>query len=186
MKLGCKVLWVTVGTPFETATAVPLNDPSKLAALGNPALDWSVIDQLRQGLTVSVVLKGIMNPEEADTAVKRGVQGLIVSNYGGRFVQGLASPFAMLPSIADAVGGKIPLLIDGGFRRGSDILKALVLGAQAVMVTRPPLWGLAAYGAEGVQAVMEMLQSELARNMTMIGARTPKMLTRGMIRSHPR
>ena len=186
VKLGCKVLCITVGTPYEIAGASPLTDPSKLTAFGNPALDWSVIDQLRQGLGVAVVLKGIMSPEDADTAVKRGVQGIIVSNYGGRFVQGLASPISMLPSIVDAVGGKIPVLVDGGFRRGTDVLKALILGAKAVLLGRPPLWGLAAYGADGVQAVMELMQSELARNLAMVSATTPKELTRSMIKIHSR
>lgn len=96
--------------------------------------------------------------------MKRGIQGIVVSNYG-RSVHGMASPFAMLPAITAAVGGKIPVLIDGGFRRGSDVLKALILGAQAVLLSRPALWGLAAHGADGVQAVMEMVQSELARNI---------------------
>ena len=82
------------------------------------------------------------------------------------------------------VGRTIPVLIDGGFRRGTDILKALIVGAQAVLVTRPALWGLAAYGADGVQAVLEMAQTELARNMIMIGAPTPKELRRNMIRIH--
>jgi 4-hydroxymandelate oxidase len=186
VKLGCKVICITVGTPYEIAAAAPLTDPSKLAALGNPALDWSVIDQLRQGLGAPVVLKGIMSPEEADVAVKRGIQGIVVSNYGGRFLHGLASPIAMLPSIADAVGGRIPVLIDGGFRRGTDVLKALILGAQAVLLTRPPLWGLAAYGAAGVQAVMEMAQSELARNAAMVGAPNLRALNRNMVRIHSR
>jgi isopentenyl diphosphate isomerase/L-lactate dehydrogenase-like FMN-dependent dehydrogenase len=90
----------------------------------------------------------------------------------------------VLPSIADAVGEKIPVLVDGGFRRGTDILKALILGAQAVLLCRPVLWGLAAYGAKGVQTVMEMAQTELARNMVMVGAPNVKALSRSMIRIH--
>ena len=159
--LGCKVLLITVSTP----------------------IDWMAIDKIRQGLKVPVVVKGIMNPADAGTAVKRGVQGIVISNY-----RAAASPsaFWMLAPIADALGGRIPILIDGGFRRGTDILKALILGAQAVMVTRPVLWGLAGYGADGVQSVMEMLQTELARNMIMIGAVTPRELKRDMIRIHSR
>ena len=159
--LGCKVLFITVTKP----------------------IDWNAIDKIRHGLKVPVVVKGIMNPADAGTAVKRGMQGIVISNY-----RAAASPsaFGMLPPIADVVGGKIPILIDGGFRRGTDILKAMILSAQAVMVTRPVLWGLAGYGADGVQSVMEMLQTELARNMIMIGAVTPKDLKRDMIRIHSR
>ncbi len=159
--LGCKVLFITVSKP----------------------IDWMAIDKIRQGLKVPVVVKGIMNPTDAGTAVKRGFQGIVISNY-----RAAASPsaFGMLPAIVDVAGGKIPILIDGGFRRGTDILKAMILGAEAVMVTRPVLWGLAGYGADGVQSVMEMLQTELARNMIMIGAVTPKDLKRDMIKIHSR
>ena len=159
--LGCKVLFITVSKP----------------------VDWIAIDKIRQGLNVQVVVKGIMNPADAGTAVKRGLQGIAISNY-----RAAASPsaFGMLPPIVDVVSGKIPILIDGGFRRGTDILKALILGAQAVLVTRPVLWGLAGYGADGVQSVMEMLQTELARNMIMIGAVTPKNLRHDMIKIHSR
>ena len=136
---------------------------------------------MRQGLNIPIVVKGIGNHRDAANAVKHGVDGIVVSNYGAALGP---SPFAVLPSVVDAVGGKIPVLIDGGFRRGTDILKALVVGAQAVFITRPVLWGLAAYGADGVQAVLEMIQTELARNMIMIGAPTPKALSRNMIRMH--
>ena len=161
VKLGCKVVVITARTPQE--------------------LDWVGIDRMRQGLNVPIVVKGIRNPRDAASAVKHGVDGIVVSNYGAALGP---SPFAVLPSVVDAVGGKVPVLIDGGFRRGTDILKALIVGAQAVLVTRPALWGLAAYGADGVQAVLEMTQTELARNMIMIGASTPKELRRNMIRFH--
>jgi len=171
-KAGCKAVCVTVGTPQRPT--------------GNPGLDWSGIDRLRQGLSVPVLLKGIMTPEEAHTAVQRGAQGIIVSNHGGRFVPGLAAPIDALASILDAVGGKAPVLIDGGFRRGTDIMKALALGARAVLITRPVLWGLAAYGAGGVQTVVEMLQTEMARNMGLAGKPNLKALDRSMLRIHRR
>src|SRR5207248_3098411 len=123
----------------------------------------SAIDRLRQGLQVPVLLKGIMSPDEARKAVGMGVHGIVVSNYPA--ITGVASPMEMLPSIVDAVGGKIAVLIDGSFRRGSDIVKALALGAQAVLLGRPPLWGLAAYGADGVQKIVELIQTEFARVM---------------------
>ena len=133
-----------------------------------------------------MIIKGIVTPEEAETAVKRGVQGIVVSNYGGRYPRGSVSPIMALSSIADAVGGKIPVLVDGSLRRGTDILKALIMGAQAVLLTRPPLWGLAVYGAAGVQSVMEMAQTELARNTAMVGAASLKGLNRNMIKIHAR
>jgi len=149
-------------------------------------MDWSWVDRLRQGTTVPLVLKGIMSPEEAETAAKRGAQGIVVSNHGGRFAGGLAAPIDMLPSIADAVGGKVPILIDGSLRRGTDILKALALGARAVLVGRPPLWGLAAYGAEGVQTVLAMLQSELARSMGLAGRPNLAAVDRSLVQIHRR
>jgi 4-hydroxymandelate oxidase len=143
-----------------------------------------MIDKIRQGLGVPVVLKGIMTAEEAMEAVKRGIEGIVVSNYGGLLTKGLVSPMEMLPAIADAVAGKVPVLIDGGFRRGSDIMKALAFGARAVLVGRPALWGLAAYGAEGVQSVFEMLQTELGRSASQCGKANVKAIDRSAIKVH--
>ena len=174
VKLGCKAVVITVGTPLAASSRTA------------PAPDWNAIDRLRQGLDVPVVVKGIVTPEEAGAALKRGVQGIVVSNYGGRYPRGAAPPLSALPGIADAVAGKMAVLYDGSLRRGTDILKALILGAQAVLITRPPLWGLAVYGAAGVQSVMEMAQTELARNTAMVGAVSPRSLTRGAIKIHSR
>jgi isopentenyl diphosphate isomerase/L-lactate dehydrogenase-like FMN-dependent dehydrogenase len=186
VKAGCRAICLTVGAPYQPAGAEGPPNPSRLPALGYPAMDWSWVDRLRQRITVPLVLKGIMNPEEAETAVKRGAQGIVVSSHGGRFASGLAASIEMLPSIADAVGGKVPLLIDGSFRRGTDILKALALGARAVLVSRPPLWGLAAYGAEGVQTVLAMLQSELARSMGLAGRPNLAAIDRSLVQIHRR
>ena len=109
----------------------------------------------------------IMSPEEARTAVEKGIAGIVVSDYGGLLVSGLAAPVEVLPSIAEAVGGKVPILIDGGFRRGTDALMALALGARAILLARPPMWGLAGYGADGVGTLLKLLQTELARDMAM-------------------
>ena len=137
--------------------------------MANPSLDWPYIDRLRQQIEVPVLLKGIMSPEEARTAVEKGIQGIVVSNHGGRFVTGLVQPMTVLPAIADAVGTKVPILIDGSFRRGSDVLKALALGARAVLLGRPPLWGLGAFGAAGVERVLRMMQAELVLTMARTG-----------------
>ena len=148
--------------------------------------DWAAIDRLRQGLRIPVMLKGIMSPEEARAAIGKGIDGIVVSNYGGQPRSGMAAPIEVLPAIAEAVAGKAPILIDGSFRRGADILKALALGARAVMLGRPPLWALAAYGSAGVQAMLELLQTELARDMAMCGKPNLKSLDPGVVKIHAR
>jgi 4-hydroxymandelate oxidase len=183
---GCKAVCITVGTPYQPAGAAGAPKPSRLPPMSNPAADWKVIDRLRQGIRVPVLLKGIMTPEEARTAVERGVQGIVVSNHGGHFTTGLAAPIEVLPSIVDAVGGKAPVFIDGSFRRGTDVIKGLALGARAVLVCRPSLWGLAAYGTEGVRTVLELLQTELARDMAMCGKVTLQTLDRSLVTIHQR
>jgi 4-hydroxymandelate oxidase len=182
VQAGCKAICFTVGVPFRNADA--RIGPAKLAAISRPALNWGVIDQLRKGLNVPVLIKGIMTPEEATAAIRRGVQGIVVSNYGGLLTPGVASSMEMLPSIAEAVAGKAPVLIDGSFRRGSDIFKALAFGASAVMIARPIAWGLAAYGQEGAQQVLEMLQTELGRDMAQTGKVTLKDIDRTVVKLH--
>ena len=152
---GCRVLCIAVGV---STARTPVG------------IDWpAAVEGLRQAATVPVVVKGIMNPEDARKAIEHGAGGVVVSNHGGLVTGGGALPVDVLPAVADAVGGQVPVLVDGSFRRGTDILKGLALGATAVMLARPPMWGLAAYGAVGVQTVMELLQAELARNMAATG-----------------
>ncbi|MFN7923810.1 MAG: alpha-hydroxy-acid oxidizing protein [Bryobacteraceae bacterium] len=148
------------------------------------AADWSAIDTVRKGLSVPFLLKGVMSPADAKAAADRGVQGIVVSSYRGRSANGMAATIEMLPAVADAVSGKIPILVDSGFTRGSDILKALALGARAVVVTRPVLWGLAAHGSRGVQTVLELIQTELARDMAMCGNPNLKSITKAVVRVH--
>ena len=186
VEAGCRAVCLTVGTPYQPTGAKGYPRLSRLAVMGHPALDWAYIERIRREITVPLLLKGIMDPGEARMAVDRGVQGIVVSSHGGRFVQGLADPISVLPSIADAVGEKVPVLVDGGFRRGSDILKALALGATAVLVGRPALWGLAAYGALGVQRVLELLQTELASDMTMCGTVNMGAITGDFVKIHRR
>jgi len=147
-------------------------------------VDWKAIEQIRQGLDVPIVIKGVMTPQDAKTAIEHGVHGIVVSDHGAAGAK--TSPIEVLPAIADTVSGKAVVLVDGSFRRGTDILKALVLGAQGVLLARPVMWGLAAYGAEGVQSVIELLQSDLARHMGAVGASNLKSLTRNHIRIHRR
>jgi 4-hydroxymandelate oxidase len=160
---GCKALCITIGRA-----------------------DWGAIDRLRQGVGIPCLLKGIMSPEEARDAIAKGIDGIVVSNYGLPAGKALASPMEVLPAIAGAVAGKVPILIDGSFRRGSDIMKALALGARAVMIGRPVLWALAAYGSAGVQTLLEMLQTELARDMAMSGKPNLKSLDPSAVKIHAR
>ena len=159
---------------------------AKAVCLTGGGVDWAAVDQLRKGLSVPFLLKGIMGEAEAKAAVERGVQGIVVSGYRGPGATGLASSIEVLPAVAEAVGGRVPILIDGGFRRGSDVLKALALGARAVLVTRPVLWGLAAYGAPGVQQAIELLQTEVARDMGMCGKPNLAAIDKTLVRVHRR
>jgi 4-hydroxymandelate oxidase len=174
--VGCKVLCATVGPEEPAGAGTPLR----------AGIDWSALDQLRKAVKAPVVLKGVMSPVEARKAVSAGVQGLVVSNYAPRTVPGVASPIEALPAIVDAVSGKAAILMDGSIRRGSDVLKALALGAQAILVARPAVWGLAAYGAAGVQSVVELIQTEFARDMVMCGRVNIKSIDRSVVRIHRR
>jgi 4-hydroxymandelate oxidase len=170
---GCKALCVTMGG--ESA-----------ASPSSAGLDWKEIDRFSKGIGVPVVLKGVMSPDEARKAAASGAAGVIVSNYAARSITGVASPIEVLPSIVDAVGGKVQILIDGSFRSGADVLKAMAMGAQGVLLGRPALWGLAAYGAEGVQTIVELIQSGLARDMAMCGRVNIKAIDSTVVKIHRR
>jgi len=145
-------------------------------------LTWAFLDELKAWAKVPVLIKGILTAEDARLCVERGAAGIIVSNHGARRLDHTPSTIEVLPEIVDAAEGKIPVLIDGGFRRGTDILKALALGAKAVMVGRPAVWGLGAYGAAGVQRVIELLQTELARAMGLAGCASLASINRSVVR----
>lgn len=170
--VGCKVICVTAGVEEGTAARA--------------GIDWGALTRLCKSVQAPVVLKGVMSPDEARKAVGAGARGVIVSNYAARAIPGVASPIAALPAVADAVGGKTAILMDGSIRRGSDVLKALALGAQAVLVARPAIWGLAAYGAAGVQSVVELVQTEFARDMVMCGRVSIKAIDRSVVQVHRR
>ena len=178
----CLAICISIGAPYQHDPASSL----KLAPVASPRVDWPAIDRVRRAAQKPVLIKGIMSPAEARAAVQHGVDGIIVSAPAARVVHGIASPIEMLPAVVDAVAGAIPVLADGGFRRGTDVLAALALGARAVLVTRPVLWGLTAYGAEGVQTVMEMLQSETARDMALCGKRNLAAIDRTLVKVHLR
>jgi 4-hydroxymandelate oxidase len=140
--------------------------------LSNPTFNWRDLEWLRSFVKVPLLLKGIMNPEDAMRAVEAGVDGIIVSNHGGRNLDMLPATIEALPRVVDAVRGRIPVLMDSGIRRGTDILMALALGARAVLIGRPYAYGLAAGGAEGVERVIRIVRQEFERAMALTGRRS--------------
>ncbi|MBM3724492.1 MAG: alpha-hydroxy-acid oxidizing protein [Acidobacteria bacterium] len=150
-----------------------------------PSLNWSYIEWVKGAVNLPIILKGILHPEDAALAVKYGADAISVSNHGGRQMDGVIAPLDALPDAVEATGGRIPVLMDGGIRRGSDVIKALALGAKAVLLGRAPLWGLGAYGQPGVERVLTMLSDEVKLGLALSGARTPADLKPGMIRRRP-
>ncbi|PYI10685.1 S-2-hydroxy-acid oxidase [Aspergillus sclerotiicarbonarius CBS 121057] len=137
------------------------------------SLTWTTtLPFLRRITNMKIILKGVMTPEDASLAVRHGVDGIIVSNHGGRQLDATCATLEALPEIVDAVGGAIPVILDGGVRSGTDVFKALAIGADFVLVGRPALWGLAVQGREGVAGVMHILERELSRTMALAGVRS--------------
>ena len=156
---------------------VQSNSPESVSALAarmgsllDPSMSWEDVDMVRAHWKGRLILKGVLHPDEAALAVKHGVDAIIVSNHGGRQLNGAIASARALPAVVQAVNGAIPVLLDGGIRRGSDIFKAVALGASAVLIGRPHLWGLSVAGKDGVQWVLEMLHGELDRTMGLAGA----------------
>ena len=145
-------------------------------------LEWGFIDQLKEQLKVPLLVKGILTAEDAELAVRHGADGIVVSNHGGRYLEYAPATIEVLPEIISAVGGKTTVLVDSGFRRGTDVLKALAMGARAVLVGRPPLWGLGAYGEAGVTRVLELLRTELALAMGLCGKPNLDSLDRSLLK----
>ena len=138
----------------------------------NPSLTWKDIESIAGEVTVPVIVKGICRADDALQAVRHGAKGIIVSNHGGRQLDGAPATIEVLPAVAQALGGRVPVLVDGGIRRGTDVLKALASGAKAVLVGRPLLWGLAMGGEAGVRQALEMLGKEFDLAMALCGCAT--------------
>ena len=136
----------------------------------------------RDTVKTRLLVKGLMTAEDATLAVAAGLDGIVVSNHGGRAEDGGRSTIDALPEMLEAVGGKLPMLVDSGFRRGTDIAKALAMGARGVCVGRPYLWGLGAFGQPGVERVLGLLQTELRAAMMQLGAPSLKDLVPAMVR----
>jgi 4-hydroxymandelate oxidase len=165
-------------TPSRRQTPLPYRVEPTFQA----QLNWDFLDELKSYTKVPLLVKGILTPEDAKLAAERGASGVVVSNHGGRYLDGAPSTIEALPDIVDAVGGRIPVLLDGGFRSGTDVLKALAIGAEAALVGRSPLWGLCAYGQPGVTRVLEMLQTELALAMGLAGKPNLASIDRSLVR----
>ena len=157
-------------------------DLSGLPNIQSSAMTWETIKRMRDATKMKVVLKGILAHEDAELAVKAGVDGIIVSNHGARSEDSGRSTIDALPEIIQAVNGRMPVLVDSGFRRGTDIAKALCMGATAVCVGRPYIWGLGAFGQPGVERVLELLRTELYAIMQQVGAPSIRHLVPGMVR----
>ena len=145
-------------------------------------LSWNTIKRMRDITRMKIVLKGIVTPEDAELSVQNGIDGILVSNHGGRGEDNGRSTIDALPEIIAAVNGRMSVIVDSGFRRGTDVIKALAMGAQAVGVGRPYLWGLGAFGQEGVERVLELLRTETRAAMQQCGVRSVKELNPSFVR----
>jgi isopentenyl diphosphate isomerase/L-lactate dehydrogenase-like FMN-dependent dehydrogenase len=184
---GATWLSVTVDHPYTPNRDVNIRNgfPGYEAGVlrpATPSVTWEYLEWLRSGSKLPLIVKGILNGEDAEAAVKHGAHAIIVSNHGGRAYDGAVPTLVALPECVDAVGGKIPVFIDGGIRRGTDVLKALALGAKAVFIGRPHCWALMAFGAVGVQRVTELLHAELTVAMGLVGAPNLAAIKRSMVR----
>ena len=209
---GCPVLMITVdrlgGRNQETFLRLRRTDPRECAGCHVPGVQnqvrrrpnydgidmagvpnlqsanmtWDFIAKVRQISKMKIVLKGILTHEDARMALLNGVDGILVSNHGGRSEDNGAASLDSLPEVVDAVGGKMAILFDGGIRRGSDIIKAMALGANAVCIGRPYLWGLGAFGQPGVERVLELLRTEMVAGMQQVGVRSWQELTPAFVR----
>jgi 4-hydroxymandelate oxidase len=152
-------------TGFDMPFGLPHSD-----LVFDPNITWDDIAWIREHAPLPILVKGIMTAEDARLAVEAGADGVVVSNHGARQLDAVAATITVLPEIAEAVDGRIPVLMDGGVRRGTDVFKAIALGATAVMVGRPICWGLAVGGEEGVADVLRILRGELENTMALAGA----------------
>lgn len=177
----CNVCHIPGTTFADRAMLQGLNAPRNISTQ-NLSMDWDWVKRLRDSTNMKLVIKGITHPEDARLAVRVGVDAIHVSNHGGRADESGFATIDSLPEVVDVVRGRVPVIVDGGIRRGTDVLKALALGADAVCIGRPYVWGLGAFGQEGVAKVFQILDSELEVAMRQAG--TPRLadITRAALR----
>jgi 4-hydroxymandelate oxidase len=202
--LGFGALVITVDVPvsgrrerdLRTGWTVPAGLTVPVAGLGglppheyvaqiSPSVTWDDLGSFASDSGLPVLIKGILAVEDALLACDHGVAGIVVSNHGGRQLDGVPAAVDVLPEIVDAVEARLEVLVDGGVRRGTDVVKALALGARAVLAGRAPVWGLAAAGAEGVRGVLELLRAEVELALQLLGCEAPAEVTRGHVRRAP-
>jgi len=180
--------WCTSGVPRDAQGNLIYKEGDQPWTTGHypsrpfPTPTWETVRRLREMTDLPIVIKGVLTAEDTAMAVRSGMSGVIVSSHGARQLDHVGGPIEALPECVQAAGGKIPVLIDGGFRRGTDILKALALGATAVGIARPYLWGMTAFGQEGVARVIELLRVELALDMGMAGVAKISDIGRKLVR----
>lgn len=151
--------------------------PARAFESMSASVSWSQLERLASLSRLPIILKGILTAEDARLACEHPVAAIVVSNHGGRQLDGVAATIDALPEVVEAVDGRLEVLVDGGIRRGTDVVTALALGAQAVLVGRPPVWGLAADGEAGARRVLELLRSEVELALQLVGCRSPAGLT---------
>jgi 4-hydroxymandelate oxidase len=160
--------------------------PADMFAQMDGTITWRTLEQLAADVDMPVLLKGVITGEDAHLACEHGAAGIVVSNHGGRQLDGAPATIEALPEVVDAVRGRLEVLVDGGIRRGADIVKALALGAQAVLAGRAVLWGLAADGEQGARRVLELLGEEIELALVLTGCDSPAALTRAHVQRSPR
>lgn len=152
-----------------------------IASLYDQSLSWKHLEWLRSITKLPILIKGILRPDDAELAIANGASGIIVSNHGGRQLDTVPATISVLPKIVEAVAGRVDVYVDGGVRRGTDVLKALAYGAKAVFLGRPILWGLACAGQAGVEQVLELLREDLDRTMVLSGVSSLEEIDAGLL-----
>jgi 4-hydroxymandelate oxidase len=195
---GCPVAALTVDTPVlgnrenqvSFLNKVLQSDQGYLGnfknidlrkGLSDPAMTWDIISWMKTNTKMKIIIKGIVTREDAKLCTENGADAIIVSNHGGRQEESNRGTLECLPEIVEAVAGRIPVLIDGGFRRGTDIFKALAMGAKAICIGRPYVWGLGAFGQQGVEKVLDILRAELVRIMQLAGTNSIAKITSAFV-----
>jgi len=205
---GCGAVILTVDTPrlaqrerdvrvgFEVPAALPLpyaratigaeaQNPADQFALLDASVSWRDLEWVASEGRLPVVLKGVVTAEDATLAVDHGAAAVVISNHGGRQLDGVPATLDSLPEVAEAVDGRVEIYLDGGIRRGTDVAKALALGARAVLAGRAPIYGLAAAGENGVRGVLALLREELAMTLALLGCSSPDQLTSAHVQRSP-
>ena len=174
--------FVHMPKPLSTSGATPGSVVAgTVNSIFDPALNWADLEWLASLSPLPVIAKGVLHSDDAVHAVDHGAQAVVVSNHGGRQLDGAVLALDALPRVADAVAGRAEVLVDGGVRRGTDVIKALALGARAVMIARPLAWGLAVDGEDSVCHVLDLLRTDLLRDLMLCGCPSPAEVQRTLV-----